>query len=358
MDLRGLAGRGAAGTRSPQERRDHAVENRESPAEARHGARCGHSLRLHPRRRRRGCVAPAHREPRDRDGASRAVVRRPAPSALLPRTEERPRDRGRRRRARRNGDRRRAGRGEAHPGPVAERPPGGRERLLHVGHGAQGSAGRFVDRHHGCRSRAAERSASQRRVFHPGSDREDGRRPQRRHADVVLRARRRLHGLGPLRPQPDRPGPRTQVVQARRDGAHHDPVALGAGDRPGHDRTRGDPDLQAVRADVDSAVNLDSDHGERHPERLRLGAAHQGPLGERPGRGRRREYVRGRERSWQAVVPPGVCRTAGRGSIEAADRRAQRQQGGVPSRQYRHGLGRCSRPAGTRHGERSHAVGR
>ena len=78
--------------------------------------------------------------------------------------------------------------------------------------------------------------------------------------DVVLRARRRLHRVGALRPQPHRPRAGAQDLQAGRHRADHDPVAVGAGDGAGHDRARRRPHAPAVRADVDAAVDHRADH--------------------------------------------------------------------------------------------------
>ena len=93
----------------------------------------------------------------------------------------------------------------------------------------------------------------------------------------LLRARRGLHGLGPLRSQPHRPGAREADLPAGRDGAHHDPVAVGTGDGARHDRARGHPLPSPLRADLHAAVDCGADRRRRHPERVRVGAARQGP---------------------------------------------------------------------------------
>ena len=79
-------------------------------------------------------------------------VRRPS---LLPRTEDRPEDRGRRRRPRRHGRRRRSGGRHADADPVDERPARRRQRLLHVGHRAPRDPGGIVDGHDRRRAGAA-----------------------------------------------------------------------------------------------------------------------------------------------------------------------------------------------------------
>ena len=56
------------------------------------------------------------------------------------------------------------------------------------------------------------------------------------HQDLVLCPRRGIHGVGALRPQPNRAGSRKENLQARRHRTHHDSVALGTGDRARHDR--------------------------------------------------------------------------------------------------------------------------
>ena len=94
--------------------------------------------------------------------------------------------------------------------------------------------------------------------------------------DIVLRARRGLHRVAALRPQPHRPGRRAHDLQARRHRAHHDPVAVGAGDGARHDRARRHPHASAVRADLDAAVDRHSDDRRGHPEHVRVGAAGEG----------------------------------------------------------------------------------
>ena len=103
---------------------------------------------------------------------------------------------------------------EAHANPVAERPPGGRRRLLHVGHepdrdpvgswtvttgtepipfeAALPNGGNFV-------LTATGRGAG--KLFAVTTY-------------LLLRARRRLHRVGALRPQPDRARPGAQDVEA------------------------------------------------------------------------------------------------------------------------------------------------
>ena len=80
-------------------------------------------------------------------------------------------DRGRRRRARRRGRAGRAGRRHADADSVDERAPRRRQRLLHLGHRAQGNAGRHVDGDDGapspCRSTIA---VAERRLLRPRGD--------------------------------------------------------------------------------------------------------------------------------------------------------------------------------------------
>ena len=65
-------------------------------------------------------------------------------------------------------------------------------------------------------------------------------------------------------------------LQARRHRAHHDPVAVGAGDRARHDRARGHPHPpQFALTSTQQSISIPIDRG-GHPERVRLGAAGQG----------------------------------------------------------------------------------
>ena len=120
---------------------------------------------------------------------------------------------------------------------VEQRAPRRRQRLLHLGHRAQEGAGRIVDGHD--RRDAGRRSTSRSRTAATSCSRRaptatPAASPLTTH--VVLCARRRLHRVGALRSQPHRPRAGAQDLQAGRDRADHDPVALGAGDGAGHDR--------------------------------------------------------------------------------------------------------------------------
>ena len=57
----------------------------------------------------------------------------------------------------------------------------------------------------------------------------------------------------------------------------HDPVAVGNGDGAAHGRARRHPPARALRADLDATDRRGADHRSRHPERLRVGAAHPRP---------------------------------------------------------------------------------
>ena len=81
--------------------------------------------------------------------------------------------------------------------------------------------------------------------------------------------------------------------------AHHDPVAVGNGDGAAHRRARRHPPRRALRADVDAADRRGADHRSRHPERLRLGAAHSRPDVERSRR--RTAAIRASRRSGSAT---------------------------------------------------------
>ncbi len=232
---------------------------------------------------------------------------------------------GRGRRARRQGGAGRDGDGHADAGAVEQRPPRRGQRVLHLGHRAQGSAGGIVDDHDRRRARAADRAAAKRRLLRPRSDRARHEQALRGDADLVLRARRRLHRLGAVRPQPHRARARAPHLQARRHRADHDPVAVGTGDRARDDRARRRALAPPVRADLDAAVDLGSDHRRGHSERVRVGPARQGTQSGRgeAGRAHRHAAVRARRQrpqrgrgsvgSWQAVVPPRLRRAEGRG---------------------------------------------
>ena len=188
-----------------------------------------------------------------------------------------------------------------------------------------------------------ERAAAKRRLLRPRGDRARHEQAIRRDADVVLRARRRLHRVGAVRSQPHRARARAPHLQARRHRADHDSVAVGTGHGARHDRARRRAVTSSVRADLDAAVDLDPDHRRRHPERVRLGAAREGA---RSGRGedrrahgeparrtrreRRAQRRRGSVGSRQAGVPARIRRAERRGRVETVDGRRAGGQGRVP----------------------------
>ena len=119
------------------------------------------------RRRRRGRVAPAHRRPRQLRRSSGAVVRRAAAAVPVRRSERRAEHRRRRRGAGRHaGGRRARWTLIARRSAVAQRAPRRRKRLLHVGHGTQGSRGRPLHGDDRRRSGAARRFRSRRRIVY------------------------------------------------------------------------------------------------------------------------------------------------------------------------------------------------
>ena len=144
---------------------------------------------------------------------------------------------------RRHGRAGRAGRRHADADPVEQRAPRRGQRLLHLGHRAQGDTGGPVDGH--------DRAPIRCRSHIPFADggyfvleaRGAGRgRPLR--GDAARRSTSLGDGYtawAALRPQPHRPRARAADLQARRDGADHDPVAVGAGDGARHDRARRHP---------------------------------------------------------------------------------------------------------------------
>ena len=66
-----------------------------------------------------------------------------------------------------------------------------------------------------------------------------------------------------LRPQPHRPGAREADLQAGRDRAPHDQVALGDRDRAAHDRARGRAHVRDVRAHLHAADRHRAGHARR-----------------------------------------------------------------------------------------------
>ena len=240
-----------------------------------------------------------------------AVTVHPAPGTsacggrLLPRAEERARRRrwwlsaGRRR------SRRRAGRGQADAGAVEQRAPRRGQRLLHLGHRAEGSAGR-----HRGRSRPPtepvplEDPAAGRRLLRcsrPTGPRRAGRFAVTRTSFYVLGDgytawERYDHNRIDLVPE-------RKTLQAGRHRADHDSVAVGAA-RPRSSR----PSAKASASHRQFALTstqqsiVDPDHRERHPERLRVGAAGQG----RTKRARRRRTPRsGRPAPIEDASDPG-----------------------------------------------------
>ena len=177
--------------------------------------------------------------------------------------------------------------------------------------------------------------------------------------DVVLRARRRLHGVAALRPQPHRAGARAPDLQARRHRAHHDPVAVGAGHRAGDDRARRHPQPPAVRADLDAAVDRRCRSREDDIPNVFVSVLLvKGRTNACAGRRRRRLAAKPTQRSRQAVVPPRLRRAAGRGSRQAADRRRSRPIARSTGRRPRPPCGVDVKDAsGARHGQRGHALG-
>ena len=170
----------------------------------------------------------------------------------------------------------------------------------------------------------------------------DADRPHDADRDVVLRPRQGLHRVGALRPQPHHARAGEEDLEAGRDGARHDSVAVGIGDGAADRRARRHPQLRALRADVHAADRRGADHRSRHPERVRLGAADSRPHVERSGRGR--------QRSRQAGVPPRLRRTERRRRDEAADgerhRRSRRSTGPANTAKVsvaRHGRRRAGR---------------
>jgi hypothetical protein len=191
-----------------------ADQGRNAAVEADDAQERRYAVAIRPRRRRRRRFAPAHREPRRADGSSRPVVRgRKAPSVLR-RAEKRRQDADRRGGPRRSAGGGYPGRTEAHPDPVAKRSPVGGGRLLHLGHDKDRDPDRLVDHNDGRGADSVRGRTAERREF-----RADRHRPRRGgsvcgDADVLLRARRRLHRLGALRPQSHRARAGAQDVEA------------------------------------------------------------------------------------------------------------------------------------------------
>ena len=123
--------------------------------------------------------------------------------------------------------------------PVAQRAPRRRQRLLHLGHGAQGSAvGRMAPDDRG---RSGGRSPCRCRPAATSSSRRDAEADRGRFAvtrDSFYALGERLHRVGALRSQPHRSRAGAHDLQAGRDRAHHDPVAVGTGDGARHHRAR------------------------------------------------------------------------------------------------------------------------
>ena len=134
-------------------------------ARSRNAAGRRHPLPVHARRRRRRCVAPAHRRARERARASRVLVHRPeAAVGLVRRPERRPQHGRRRGLAGRIAGSRCDGRGHAGARAVAQRATRRRQRLLHVGNAAEGNRGGTLYGDHGGRSGAAVDSRSRGRL--------------------------------------------------------------------------------------------------------------------------------------------------------------------------------------------------
>jgi hypothetical protein len=134
-----------------------------------------------------------------------------------------------------------------------------RQRFLHVGNRAPRDTVGVLEGDEPPGSGRARHSVHQRRLLHPRGPRPWRPRPLRGNAHLVLRPRRRVHRLGPLRSQPHRSGPGTPDVSPWRNGANHDPVSLGTGDGTGDDRARGHPQPPAIRTHLHAAVGVDPD---------------------------------------------------------------------------------------------------
>ena len=201
-------------------------------------------------------------------------------TVVLPRSEDRPEDRDRRRRHRRLRCRRRAGRCDADTDAVAR--ASGAPRAMASTRGTPSArtfpAGKWT-RHDRppirCRSTSHSPTAA---ISSSRRGQPRRRRPLRGDPHVVLRrsatatrrGQRFDHNRIDLVPERKtyKPGDTARImIQSPWEQA----TALVTTEREGH------PHPSSVRADLDAAVDLDSDRRGRHPERLRVGAAGQGP---------------------------------------------------------------------------------
>jgi hypothetical protein len=155
-------------------------------ARPRHHARRRCAVRLLTRGRRRGRLAAAHRQSRDGERPSGAVVCRRSPALVLQRSQERSQQRVHRRRSQRPIGGRSPARSQAHAGAMAKRAPRGRQWLLRVGDAAGRGAVRRVDAHLGRRSRSARNPVQERRILRARSDRPGGRRTVCRDTHFLL----------------------------------------------------------------------------------------------------------------------------------------------------------------------------
>ena len=204
-----------------------------------------------------------------------------------------------------------------------ERPARRRQRVLHVGHGAQGGAGRAVDGDDGADAGAARHSAARAAATSCSKRRRaDDGQAVRRDADVLLRrwatATRRgratitTASISCRRSKTYKPGDTARImIQSPWEQA----TALVTTEREGI-RTHRQFALTSTQQSISVPITEND-----IPERLRLGAAREGTdATERAGTAERRATPAIEDASdpGQAVLPARLRRAEGRGRDEAA----------------------------------------
>ena len=148
------------------------------------------------------------------------------------------------------------------------------------------------------------------------------------------------------RGQPRRSDAGTPDLEARRDRAHPDPLAVASRHRASHRRARRDPQSSSLHHHVHARHRRRADHRGRRAERLRVGDARQGPDVHRPDHRRRTAVVQGR-------LHGTVCRRL----VEAIARGRLGGSSGVPAWRAHNGFGGRGGARWHARSRRSHSVG-
>ena len=269
--------------------------------------------------------------------------------------KRRPEDRARRGRARRRAGAGRDDRRHADADPVDQRAPRRRQRLLHVGHRAQGSAGRVVAPDERVHAGAADApifrpaaTSSSRRAPTPGR----GASPSRanrstRSARGYTAWQRYDHNRIDLVPERKtyKPGDTARImIQSPWEQA----TALVTTEREGI-RTHRQFALTSTQQSIDVPIAED-DIPNIYVSVLLV-------------KGRTQAARRSRRRKTTPAIPASrrsgsaTSQLAVEDATQAADRRGRGEQGRVPAGEHRDGHARREGSAGARHRQRSDAVG-